>query len=106
MAAADDPMGEGQNSEPTGETFVDHPINPAPSESPSIFVKKEMLGGKDWKVGEEIVFKIKAIDPESGEAELYYAPEKPGNDQPEEPADAMTQMDKQFPSEDASGGGY
>jgi hypothetical protein len=51
MAAAENPMGEGQNSEPTGETMVDHPIDPAPSgtpapaDAPSIFVKKEMLGG-------------------------------------------------------------
>lgn len=105
MAAADNPMAEGQNSEPTGETNVDHPIDASPADAPTIFVKKEMLGGKDWKAGEEIVFKIKSIDPESGEAELYYAPEKPGGDKPEEPADAMMEMDKKFPA-DEGGGGY
>jgi hypothetical protein len=112
MAAAENPMGEGQNSEPTGETMVDHPIDPSPSgtpapaDAPSIFVKKEMLGGKDWKAGEEIVFKIKAIDPETGEAELYYAPEKAGDDHMEEPADAMSAMDNKFPADQGGAGGY
>lgn len=97
MAGAD-PMGE--SSPGSGEQ--------QPSGDPdqqTFFVKKKDLGGKTWKAGEEIVFKIKSMDPETGDAELYYAPEKGGEGVPEEPADAMTEMDKQFPAEEG-GGGY
>jgi hypothetical protein len=81
----------------------------APSESATLIAPKAMLGGKQWKAGEEIVFKIKSIDPESGDAELTYAPEKPGESD-KEPTDSMSAMDESFPDgEDEQGsmmGGY
>lgn len=69
---------------------------------PTAFLSKEMGGGKQWKAGEEIVLKIDAVDPETGELQVSYAPEKSG-DQPEEPTDTMSAMDKAMPDD---GGGY
>ena len=71
----------------------------APSESATLIAPKAMLGGKQWKAGEEIVFKIKSIDPESGDAELTYAPEKP-DESDKEPTDSMSAMDETFANGD------
>lgn len=83
------------------------------SSSQTAIIKKSMLGGKQWKPGEEIVFVIKSIDPESGDAEIAYAPEKSKEGSPEEgPEDSMSALDERFPqggdqSETSmSGGGY
>lgn len=77
-------------------------------QGPVIYASKEAMGNKQWKEGEEIVFKIKKIDPETGEGELYYAPEKPGTEEPGEPADSMAAMDKAMPEGQGapSTGGY
>lgn len=40
------------------------------------FLPKEITAGKTFKAGEEIVLKIKAVDPDTGELEVEYAPAK------------------------------
>ena len=77
---------------------------PAPddSEQPTAFLPKELGGGKVWKPGDEIVLRVKAVDPETGEMQVEYAPEKPG--EPDEPSDSMEAMDEAMP--ETSDGGY
>lgn len=65
---------------------------------------KALGGGKQWKEGEEIVLKILAVDPESGDMQVKYAPEKPDSSS-EEPTDTMSAMDQKLPAGD-EGGGY
>lgn len=84
----------GQSEQPAGD-------EPEGDDSARAFLKPDMLGGKQWKAGEEIVLKIVSIDPETGEAEVMYAP---GGDQETEPNDSMEAMDKTFPEE--GGGDY
>lgn len=60
---------------------------------------KSVGGGKNWKEGDEIVLKIVAVDPETGDMQAKYASEEGGG---EEPADSMEAMDKAMPE----GGGY
>lgn len=71
-------------------------------EQPTAFLSKEMGGGKVWKPGDEIVLVVKAVDPETGELQVAYAPEKPGEGEGEgegeEPTDSMSAMDKTFPA--------
>jgi len=68
---------------------------------PTTIVKKEMLGGKNWKPGDRIIFEFKAIDPETGDGELFY-PEEEGAAEEEspEPTDSMEAMDQQLPAEE------
>lgn len=62
---------------------------------PTTVVPKALLAGKEWKPGDEIVFVIKAIDPETGDAEIAYATAEA------EPAeDTMAAMDERFPPEE------
>lgn len=69
-------------------------------EMPSVFMTRDELGGLQVKEGEEIIFKVKSVDPESGEAEMVYstAPEKTGNDGSEEPP-SVRAMDSAMPEE-------
>jgi len=92
-AAAPSPMDEGGMDEPSNES------------APTAFLPKEMGGGKQWKPGDEIVLKVDAVDPETGEMQVSYASEEPGKDDAE-PADTMSAMDKAMPPDDGNGGGY
>ena len=67
---------------------------------PTTILKKEMGGGKQWEPGQEIVLKIIAVDPETGDMQAQYAPEKA---QESEPTDSMEAMDNAMPEEK---GGY
>lgn len=71
---------------------------------PTAFLPKEIGGGKQWKPGDEIVLKVDAVDPESGELQVSYAPESP--DDTKEPTDTMSAMDKTMPDDSGNGGGY
>jgi hypothetical protein len=53
------------------------------SEGKTANIPIDLLGGKDFKAGEEIVFKIVKVDPENKTVEIEYAPEK-GKDEEEE----------------------
>lgn len=83
----------------------DAPAEEAGEDSkPTAFLSKEMGGGKQWKPGDEIVLKVDAVDPETGELQVSYAPDKSADS--EEPADTMSAMDKAMPPDDGNGGGY
>ena len=71
------------------------------SEGPTAFLPKEMGGGKQWKPGDEIMLTVKAVDPETGELQVAYAPEM--GDEPGEPTDSMSALDKAVP-DDSMGG--
>lgn len=85
-APADETMDEGMHQENA----------PSEGSKPTAFLPKEMGGGKMWKPGDEIVLRIDAVDPETGEMQVSYAPEKPGD--ADEPSDSMEAMDKQMPA--------
>lgn len=68
---------------------------------PTAFLSKEMGGGKQWKPGDEIVLKIDAVDPETGEMQVSYASDSGASG--DEPTDTMSAMDKAMPDD---GGGY
>ena len=71
---------------------------PAENSKPTAFLSKEMGGGKQWKPGDEIVLKVDAVDPETGEMQVSYAPET-GAEESNEPTDTMSAMDKQMPAD-------
>ena len=85
-------MDEGGHGEDQGNSAGDDATTILP---------KSVGGGKQWKPGDEIVLKIVAVDPESGDMQAKYAPEKGGEE--DEPADSMEAMDQSMPE---SGGGY
>lgn len=66
---------EGQNSQPSGETNVDHPIDPAPekTDSPKAFLPAGFTGEKQCKPGDAISVRVTAVDPETGEYEIEFA---------------------------------
>lgn len=70
-------------------------------DQPTTFFSKEVAGGKNWKEGDEIVMRVKSVDPETGELQVEYAPEKPGE---AEPSDSMEAMDQSMP--ETNDGGY
>lgn len=96
-APADETMDERMHQDEGGEDQG----NGAGS-APTTILPKALGGGKDWKEGQEIVLKIVAIDPESGDMQVKYAPEK-GGESDEAPADSMEAMDSAMPEEK---GGY
>lgn len=61
------------------------------------FLSKEFLAGKDYKPGTKLTVVVKAVDPETGEAEVSCAPEN--YEEEPESADTMEAMDKAFPAE-------
>jgi hypothetical protein len=61
-----------------------------------------MGGGKQWKPGDEIVLKVDAVDPETGEMPVSYASESP-EESGEQPQDTMSAMDKAMPPDDGNG---
>lgn len=81
----------------------DSPMEESNESKPTAFLPKEMGGGKQWKPGDEIVLKIDAVDPETGEMQVSYAPEKSGDSASEEPADTMSAMDKAMPEDQQEG---
>jgi hypothetical protein len=85
-----------------GEQAAEEPAAGGDSK-PTAFLPKELGGGKQWKPGDEIVLKIDAVDPETGEMQVSYAPESP--DESAEPTDTMSAMDEKLP-DDGDGGGY
>ncbi len=95
-------MRHGMSDPPTvmGEDNPDAtPDTQTAEEGATAFLPKSVLGGKQWKAGDEIVLTIKAIDPDTGEAEVSYAPEKGG----EEPPDTMAAMDQAMPPTEDEG---
>jgi hypothetical protein len=68
---------------------------------PTAFLPKEMGGGKQWKPGDEIVLKIDAVDPETGELQVSYAPEKA--DEPAGDSSPMETFDKTMPEDQQEG---
>lgn len=71
---------------------------------PTAFLPKELGGGKVWKPGDEIVLTIDAVDPETGEMQVSYAPSK--GEPTEEPTDSMSAMDKAMPENEPGEGEY
>lgn len=72
-----------------------------PDAAGSIITNLKNLGGKEnWKKGDQVMFDIKDIDPESGDVELVYSTDggsKPG------PSDSMEAMDRAMPPSDEGG---
>lgn len=54
------------------------------SEGKTANIPIDLLAGKDFKPGEEIVFKIVKVDPENKTVEIEYAPSKGGEEEEEE----------------------
>lgn len=77
----------------------DNPSEESNEPKPTAFLSKEMGGGKQWKPGDEIVLRVDAVDPETGELQVSYAPEKP-DDESGEPMDTMSAMDHHMPPDD------
>lgn len=96
-APADETMDEGMHQDEGGGEDQGNGAGSAPT----TILPKALGGGKDWKEGQEIVLKIVAIDPESGDMQVKYAPEKGA--QESEPTDSMAAMDEAMPEEK---GGY
>lgn len=48
----------------------------APGDGVTFFAPKEATGGKQFKAGDEIMFTVKDVDPDTGELELEYAKDK------------------------------
>ena len=96
------PMDEGGDM--GGEMPTDSPApDPGSDSQPTAFLPKELGGGKVWKAGEEIVLKINAVDPQTGELQVSYASD--GGEESDEQSPAMSAMDKAMP-DDGEGGGY
>ena len=68
----------------------------------SIFLSKEMLGGKPVKEGDTLSLTIKSVDPETGDAEASIAGGGAGDS--EGGIDAA--FDKAMPPEPGEGAGY
>lgn len=73
------------------------------TESPSIFLSQETLGGKKVKKGDTLTLKVIDIDPESGDvqADLVEGGETSMNSGPIE-----DDFESQMPSEESEGEGY
>jgi hypothetical protein len=94
-AAPESPMDESEGG------MGDSPAEESTEDSkPTAFLSKEMGGGKQWKPGDEIVLKIDAVDPETGELQVSYAPEAPesGDSSP----GPMESFDQSMPAENES----
>jgi len=71
----------------------------APTAEPqamSLFAPAAFFGERKVKTGETVTLTVKAVDPESGEAELTLASAAPEEAESE---GALPEMDKQFPAE-------
>ena len=105
MATANPPMDESAPPAPAENETMDEGGHEdqgnGAGDEPTTILPKALGGGKKWEEGQEIVLKIVAIDPESGDMQVKYAPEKGGEEA--EPADSMEAMDQAMPE---SGGGY
>lgn len=66
------------------------------------FLPKELGGGKQWKPGDEIVLKIDAVDPETGEMQVSYAPETGDESEMDDSPGPMEAFDKSMPDNDES----
>lgn len=85
-AAPEMPPEEGEQTGEEGEEGKE-----SMAEGKTTHIPIDLLGGKDFKDGDEVVFKIVKIDPENKTAEIMYAPEKGGEEKEgegEEPAEA------------------
>lgn len=92
---APSPMDEGGEMGGNGGEPAAAP-DPGDDNKPTAFLPKEMGGGKVWKPGDEIVLRVDAVDPETGELQVSYATENPGESE-EEPTDSMSAMDQKLP---------
>jgi hypothetical protein len=54
---------------------------PTKSEGKTTHIPIDLLGGKDFKEGEEVMFKIVKLDPENKTVEIEYAPGKGGEEE-------------------------
>lgn len=77
------------------------PAEESNDSKPTAFLSKEMGGGKQWKQGDEIVLKVDAVDPETGEIQVSYAPEKA--DEPAGDSSPMETFDKTMPEDQQEG---
>ncbi len=97
------PMDESENPAPENETMDEGgdggDQGNSAGDAPTTILPKAIGAGKDWKEGDEIVLKIIAVDPETGDMQAKYASEEGGS----EPADSMEAMDSAMPEEK---GGY
>lgn len=104
MATANPPMDESAPPAPAENETMDEGGHEdqgnGAGDKPTAFLPKELGGGKQWKAGDEIVLRIDAVDPETGEMQVSYASEEGGD---AEPADSMEAMDSAIPEEK---GGY
>ena len=60
-------------------------------QSPTVMAPKSILMGKDFKVGDEVILKIKSMEGEN--VELEYAPEKGDEEMSEEDMHKMSSSD-------------
>lgn len=86
-----------------GDEPNNEPAAGSDDSSPTTFLSKEMGGGKQRKPGDEIVLKVIAVDPETGEMQVKCAPEKGDESASEEPTDTMSAMDKMLPDDSMEG---
>jgi hypothetical protein len=90
------PMDEPEGGMGEGEA----PAEESNDSKPTAFLSKEMGGGKQWKPGDEIVLKVDAVDPETGELQVSYASD-PESSSDESPG-PMESFDQSMPAENES----
>jgi hypothetical protein len=98
-------MGGGPPPAPAPPAPPPAPAAPAEDQGPTtIFLSKEVLGGKTVKEGDMLTCTIKSVDPETGDAEASVgeaAGSEMGGSDTEDGADAA--FDKSFPPEPDEG---
>ena len=106
MATANPPMDESAPPAPAENETMDEGGHEdqgnGAGDEPTAFLPKELGGGKTWKAGDEIVLRIDAVDPETGEMQVSYANDPESGESNESPG-AMDSFDKEMPP---SEGGY
>lgn len=79
MGSMMDGPGPGQlePSRPMGDGYSEEgPMAQHEDEAPTSDLPMEMMGGKEFKPGEEIMFKVVSVDPDNKTFKVIYAPEK------------------------------